>query len=57
MTRSMEATLRLALARDAPALSELMRASVLELFPRYYDARQTASSNARRTLSRHKPPS
>ena len=29
---------------DAPALQELMRASVLELFPRFYDERQTASA-------------
>jgi GNAT superfamily N-acetyltransferase len=35
---------RLALPADAPALQELMRASVLELFPRFYDARQTASA-------------
>jgi GNAT superfamily N-acetyltransferase len=35
---------RLAVPADAPALSELMRASVLELFPRFYDERQTASA-------------
>ncbi len=35
---------RLARASDAPAISELMRASVLELFPHFYDERQTASS-------------
>ena len=35
---------RLALASDAPAISELMRASVLDLFPRFYDRRQTASA-------------
>jgi GNAT superfamily N-acetyltransferase len=35
---------RLALARDAPQISELMRASVLELFPHFYDKRQTASA-------------
>jgi GNAT superfamily N-acetyltransferase len=29
---------------DAPRLAELMRASVLELFPRFYDPRQTASA-------------
>jgi GNAT superfamily N-acetyltransferase len=34
---------RFALASDAPRLQELMTASVLELFPRYYDDRQTAS--------------
>lgn len=35
---------RLALPSDAPHVAELMRASVLELFPRFYDARQTASA-------------
>ncbi len=35
---------RLALESDADAISELMRASVLELFPRFYDERQTASA-------------
>jgi GNAT superfamily N-acetyltransferase len=35
---------RLALASDAPRISELMRVSVLELFPRFYDQRQTASA-------------
>jgi GNAT superfamily N-acetyltransferase len=35
---------RLALARDAPRISELMRASVLELFPHFYDQHQTASA-------------
>ena len=35
---------RLAVASDAPRLSELMRASILELFPHFYDARQTASA-------------
>jgi GNAT superfamily N-acetyltransferase len=35
---------RLARPADAPAIAELMRASVLELFPRYYDERQTASA-------------
>jgi GNAT superfamily N-acetyltransferase len=34
---------RLARAADAPAIAELMRASALELFARFYDARQTAS--------------
>jgi len=37
---------RLALASDAPRISELMRASVLELFPRFYDQRQSASAAA-----------
>lgn len=35
---------RLAVADDAERISELMRASVLDLFPRFYDARQTASA-------------
>jgi GNAT superfamily N-acetyltransferase len=36
--------MRLARAADAGAISELMRASILELFPRFYDERQTASA-------------
>jgi ketosteroid isomerase-like protein/GNAT superfamily N-acetyltransferase len=35
---------RLAVEADADEISELMRASVLELFPRFYDERQTASA-------------
>jgi GNAT superfamily N-acetyltransferase len=35
---------RLAVLSDAPRISELMRASVLDLFPAYYDERQTASA-------------
>jgi GNAT superfamily N-acetyltransferase len=35
---------RLALTSDAPAISELMRASVLDLFPHFDDERQTASA-------------
>jgi hypothetical protein len=35
---------RLAVAADAAAISKLMRESVLELFPRFYDERQTASA-------------
>jgi GNAT superfamily N-acetyltransferase len=34
---------RLAEPADVPALRELMRASIRELFPHFYDARQTAS--------------
>lgn len=34
---------RLATPADAPAIAALIRASILELFPRFYDARQTAS--------------
>ena len=37
---------RLATAADAPAIRELMRASVRDLFPAFYDARQTASAVA-----------
>lgn len=36
--------MRVATPADAPAIAALMRASVLELFPRYYDERQTASA-------------
>jgi GNAT superfamily N-acetyltransferase len=35
---------RLAVAEDAPRISELMRVSILELFPRFYDERQIASA-------------
>jgi GNAT superfamily N-acetyltransferase len=35
---------RLAVPSDAPAVAELMRASVLDLFPAYYDEKQTASA-------------
>ena len=35
---------RLALPSDAPLLAELMRSSILALFPAYYDQRQTASA-------------
>jgi GNAT superfamily N-acetyltransferase len=37
-------TQRLALESDAPRISVLMRAGVLELFPRFYDEQQTASA-------------
>jgi GNAT superfamily N-acetyltransferase len=40
----MEAKQRLAVAGDAAEIAELMRASVRELFPAYYDDAQTASS-------------
>jgi GNAT superfamily N-acetyltransferase len=36
--------LRVAVAADAEAIGAVMRASVLELFPQFYDARQTASA-------------
>ena len=35
---------RLAIASDAPQISALMRASILDLFPRFYDDRQVASA-------------
>jgi GNAT superfamily N-acetyltransferase len=35
---------RLAVESDAPHISELMRISVLELFPHFYDEQQTASA-------------
>ena len=35
---------RLASATDAQQITALMRSSVMELFPRYYDARQTESA-------------
>jgi N-acetylglutamate synthase-like GNAT family acetyltransferase len=41
---SADAPQRRATLHDAEAISELMRVSVLELFPRYYDERQTASA-------------
>jgi GNAT superfamily N-acetyltransferase len=37
-------TLRLATAADLDAMASVMRASVLELFPQFYDERQTASA-------------
>ena len=36
--------MRLAVREDGPGVAELARASVWELFPAYYDARQTASA-------------
>ena len=36
--------LRIATAADAPEIDALMKASIRELFPAFYDARQTASS-------------
>jgi GNAT superfamily N-acetyltransferase len=35
---------RLAVPSDAPRIAELMRCSVLEIFPAFYDEQQTASS-------------
>lgn len=35
---------RLALVEDAPRLTELMRGAILDLFPHFYDERQTASA-------------
>jgi GNAT superfamily N-acetyltransferase len=36
---------RLAVLADVPRIAELMRASVLDLFPRFYDERQSASAS------------
>ena len=36
--------LRIATEADVEAMTEVMRASVLELFPKFYDERQTASA-------------
>jgi GNAT superfamily N-acetyltransferase len=46
MTASPErgAELRVASPEDAPAIDALMKSSIRELFPAFYDARQTASS-------------
>lgn len=41
----MTPTQRLAVPADAPAVAELMRISVLDLFPAYYDEQQTASAS------------
>jgi GNAT superfamily N-acetyltransferase len=35
---------RLAVPSDGPAIQDLMRASILEIFPAFYDERQTASA-------------
>lgn len=35
---------RLARLADVPQIAQLMRSSILDLFPRYYDERQTASA-------------
>jgi GNAT superfamily N-acetyltransferase len=40
----MEPVLRIATEADADAISEVMRTAVLELFPQFYDERQTASA-------------
>jgi len=39
-----QADLRVATAEDAPSVESLMKESVAALFPRYYDARQSASA-------------
>ena len=44
MTPSDEPVLRLATRDDMPAIDALMKASIRELFPAFYDERQTASS-------------
>jgi GNAT superfamily N-acetyltransferase len=42
--RAALAAQRLARLDDVPQIAELMRSSILDLFPRYYDERQTASA-------------
>src|ERR1700730_13731486 len=37
--------LRIAVMSDAKRISQVMRSSVLELFPKYYDEQQTASAS------------
>ncbi len=37
--------IRVATQADVDAITEVMRASMLELFPRFYDERQTASAS------------
>jgi GNAT superfamily N-acetyltransferase len=44
MTTSSVPPQRLAVPSDAPRISELMRASVLELFPHFHDEQETASA-------------
>jgi GNAT superfamily N-acetyltransferase len=44
MADPVDAPQRLAVLADAPAIAALMRASVRDLFPHFYDARQTASA-------------
>jgi GNAT superfamily N-acetyltransferase len=44
MTTLAEPTLRLARRDDIPAIDTLMKASIRQLFPAFYDERQTASS-------------
>ena len=39
-----KASIRLAIPADAPAIDGLMKASIRDIFPAYYDAAQTASS-------------
>ena len=44
MTASTEPVLRLATRADMPAIDALMKASIRELFPAFYDEQQTQSS-------------
>ncbi len=44
MTSDTATELRLATPRDATAIDALMKASIADLFPAFYDERQTASS-------------
>jgi GNAT superfamily N-acetyltransferase len=43
-TRTTTRTTRTATAADVPRIAALMRTSVRQIFPQYYDARQTASA-------------
>ncbi len=43
---SVEPSIRLASLDDVPAIDALMKASIRDIFPAYYDERQTASSEA-----------
>ena len=43
-TQRADPLLRLATSADVPAIDALMKASIREIFPAFYDARQTASS-------------
>jgi GNAT superfamily N-acetyltransferase len=43
-TRTLEPSLRLAVPEDSEAIEALMKASIRDIFPAFYDERQTASS-------------
>ena len=56
MIASMSAVMRVARVDDVPQIAALMRASVLELFPRYYDEMRSTwtARQACRHLEEHK---